>query len=452
MIRNSSAGPYTGYEQTGMPAEDTELTHIDPGSPGGEYLRRFWHPVALESEVSDIPLPVRVLGEDLVLFRALDGAYGLLHRRCAHRGASLEYGKCERHGLRCCYHGWLYAVDGELLEAPGEPPDTPLPSKVRQGAYPVEVDSGIVFAYLGPTTHRPRFPVYDTFRVPGTRRIPYVFDYPCNWLQVVENAMDPVHAVFLHTRNHGPAFSEAWGQLSVKEYHAVDEGFYYTNARRVGDNIWVRVHHVILPNMTQAGAVLSMDGTNTRYFGRPSFTRWVVPVDNENTRAIAWANFGDRSDAQREEWMTPQMIEIIEGAEPRRRPRAEALRKPGDYEAFVGQGRITRHAKEHLATSDKGVAMFRRRLRDDIRGLAEGCVPYRVSDHRETPIPTYAGDNVLRIPLVSGVADEVLILETSREVVRIIASADDLQGDARDAFVRTGLMDLQASHASGRRT
>ena len=329
----------------------------------------------MESEVTDIPLALRVLGEDLVLFRSLDGGYGLLHRRCAHRGASLEYGKCEQRGLRCCYHGWLYAADGALLEAPGEPPDSPLPRKVRQGAYPVEVVAGIVFAYLGPAAHRPAFPVYDTFGVPGTKRVPYVFDYPCNWLQIVENAMDPVHAAFLHTRNHGPSFSEEWGQIGIKEYHAVDEGFYYTNARRVGDNVWVRVHHVIMPNMTQAGAVLSMDGRTTRYFGRPSFTRWVVPVDNENTRVVAWANFGHRSDAQREEWMTPRMIEIIEGAEPRTRPRAEALRRPGDYEAFVSQGRITRHAKEHLATSDKGVALFRRRLRGDIRALAAGDTP-----------------------------------------------------------------------------
>ena len=222
----------------------------------------------------------------------------------------------------------------------------------------MEVVAGIVFAYPGPAAHRPAFPVYDTFGVPGTKRVPYVSDYPCNWLQIVENAMDPVHAAFLHTRNHGPSFSEEWGRIGIREYHAVDEGFYYTNARRVGDNVWVRVHHVVMPNMTQAGAVLSMDGRTPRYFGRPSFTRWVVPTDDENTRVVAWANFGDRSDAQREEWMTPRMIEIIEGAEPRTRSRAEALRRPGDYEAFVSQGRITRHAKEHLATSDKGVALF----------------------------------------------------------------------------------------------
>ena len=445
--QHASLGPYTGYEQTGLPAEDAELTHVVPGSPGGEYLRRFWHPVALASEVTDIPLALRVLGEDLVLFRSLDAEYGLLHRRCAHRGASLEYGKCENRGLRCCYHGWLYAADGTLLEAPGEPPDSPLPSKVRQGAYPVEVVAGIVFAYLGPAAHRPAFPVYDTFGVPGTKRVPYVFDYPCNWLQIVENAMDPVHAAFLHTRNHGPSFSAEWGQIGIKEYHAVDEGFYYTNARRVGDNVWVRVHHVIMPNMTQAGAVLSMDGRTTRYFGRPSFTRWVVPVDNENTRVVAWANFGHRSDAQREEWMTPRMIEIIEGAEPRNRPRAEALRMPGDYEAFVSQGRITRHAKEHLATSDKGVALFRRRLRGDIRALAAGTPPYSASDRIEAPIPTYAGDNVLRMPPVDGTDDAALILEVSRAVARAVVSGNHLRGDARDSFVRAALVELEASHA-----
>ena len=449
-VQHAGLGPYTGYEQTGLPAEDVELTHVVPGSPGGEYLRRFWHPVALASEVTDIPLALRVLGEDLVLFRSLDGGYGLLHRRCAHRGASLEYGKCEQRGLRCCYHGWLYAVDGELLEIPGEPPESPLPRKVRQGAYPVEVVAGIVFAYLGPAAHRPAFPVYDTFGVPGTKRVPYVFDYPCNWLQIVENAMDPVHAAFLHTRNHGPSFSAEWGQIGIEEYHAVDEGFYYTNARRVGDNVWVRIHHVIMPNMTQAGAVLSMDGKTTRYFGRPSFTRWVVPVDNENTRVVAWANFGHRSDAQREEWMTPRMIEIIEGAEPRTRPRAEALRRPGDYEAFVSQGRITRHAKEHLATSDKGVALFRRRLRGDIRALAAGTPPYRASDCVEAPIPTCAGDNVLRMPPVDGADDAALILEVSRAVARAVVSGNHLRGEARDSFVRAALVELEASHAPDR--
>ena len=361
---------YGGYYQTGQPPEDKELTHVDPDTPGGEYLRCFWHPIALASEVTDIPLQVRVLGEDLILFRDLGGQYGLLHRRCVHRGATLEYGKCEQRGLRCCYHGWLWDVDGALLEAPGEPANTPLLNKVRQGAYPVEVFKGIVFAYLGAPETRPAFPIYDTFDIQGTEMVPYTSDYPCNWLQIFENAMDPVHSVFLHTRVNGPSFSDSWGAMSVKEFYKTEGGFFYTNARRVEDKIWVRIHHIILPNFAQAGAVLSMDGRTPRYFGRPVFTRWVVPVDNETTRVIAWANYGERSDAARKEWMTPQTIEIIEGGEPRTRSVDEAIRKPGDYEAFVGQGRITCHAKENLATSDAGVAMFRKRLLADIRARA----------------------------------------------------------------------------------
>ena len=426
---------YGGYYQTDEPAEDKELTHVGPGTPGGEYLRCFWHPVAITSQVSDIPLLVRIMGEELVLFRDLQGRYGLLHRGCAHRRASLEYGKCEQRGLRCCYHGWLWDVDGVLLEAPGEPPDTPLLGKVRQGAYPVEVYKGIVFAYLGPPESRPGFPVYDTFDDAGTEMVPYVSDYPCNWLQIFENAMDPVHSVFLHTRVNGPSFSDAWGNMSVKEYYKTKGGFYYTNARRVDDKIWVRIHHIILPNFGQAGAVLSMDGKSARYFGRPVFTRWVVPVDNETSRVIAWANFGERSDRPRKEWMTPETIEVIEGGEPRTRSVDEALRKPGDYEAFVGQGRITRHAKENLATSDKGVAMFRERLRADIRARVKGKLPYQLSENVAAPIPTYAGDNVLEIPLKDGADDEALLLEVSRRVAESLENGDGSRGVERDELV-----------------
>ena len=426
---------YGGYYQTAEPPENEELTHVGPGTPGGEYLRCFWHPVALTSGVSDIPLLVRVMGENLVLFRDLAGRYGLLHRRCAHRRASLEYAKCEQRGLRCCYHGWLWDVDGALLEAPGEPANTPLLRRVRQGAYPVEVYKGIVFAYLGPPERRPAFPVYDTFDTPGIEMVPYTSDYPCNWLQIFENAMDPVHSVFLHTRVNGPSFSDSWGAMSVKEFYRTKGGFYYTNARRVDDKIWVRIHHIILPNFGQAGAVLSMDGRTPRYFGRPVFTRWVVPVDDETTRVIAWANYGERSDPPRKKWMTPKTIEIIEGGEPRTRSVDEALRKPGDYEAFIGQGRITRHAKENLATSDKGVAMFRKRLQTDIRALAKGKPPYQLSEDVTLPIPTYAGDNVLNIPMKKGADDEALLLAVSRRVAKSLTKGDALRGEERDELV-----------------
>jgi phenylpropionate dioxygenase-like ring-hydroxylating dioxygenase large terminal subunit len=447
MTPAKSSPQFTGYGETQVPMEDAELTHVMPGTPGGEYLRRFWHPVALETEVSDIPLLVRVLGEELVLFRDLSGAYGLLHRHCAHRQASLEYGKCEAGGLRCCYHGWLFAVDGTLLEAPAEAHDSPLFSKVRQPAYPLKVCNGLLFAYLGPPQCQPEFPVYDTFALADMTRVPYVSEYPCNWLQIIENAMDPVHSVFLHSRVNGPSFSAAWGQMSVKEFYEDDLGFYYSNGRRVDEHIWVRMHHVIVPNMAQAGAVLSMTGEQPRYFGRPVFTRWVVPVDNENTRVIAWANFGPRSDAARADWMTPESIEIIEGAEPRTRSLDAALRRPGDYEAFVSMGKITRHAREHLATSDKGVAMFRRRLRKDIRSVQENGSP-PLPNSEQAPFPTYAGDTVLRIPPKAGHDDEQLVASVCRRVVEIFRSADLVKGLSRDEQVMSDLRALERD-ASG---
>ena len=111
---------YSGYHLRDVPAEDAELTHVGPGTPCGEYMRRFWQPVCLSQELTDLPHAVRILGEDLVAFRDKSGDVGVLHRHCSHRGTSLEYGIVAEHGIRCCYHGWLFDIDGTILETPGE--------------------------------------------------------------------------------------------------------------------------------------------------------------------------------------------------------------------------------------------------------------------------------------------------------------------------------------------
>ena len=127
---------YSGYFKRDIPREDEELTHVGPGEPCGEYLRRFWQPVAMASELTDVPLAVRILGEDLVLIRSLRGEIGLLNRHCSHRGTSLEYGKVTDEGVQCCYHGWHYAVNGQILETPGEDPDSQIKHRLTHGAYP----------------------------------------------------------------------------------------------------------------------------------------------------------------------------------------------------------------------------------------------------------------------------------------------------------------------------
>src|SRR5688572_4127383 len=132
-----TSGPYSGYYQRVQPDEDGLLTRIGPGTPGGEYLRRYWHPFMLASEVADRPVAVRLLGEDLVLFRDRSGRLGLLHKHCAHRGASLEFGIPAERGIRCCYHGWQFDVDGTILDTPAEPPSSRIKQNFSQGAYPV---------------------------------------------------------------------------------------------------------------------------------------------------------------------------------------------------------------------------------------------------------------------------------------------------------------------------
>src|SRR5438876_46217 len=143
-------GQFRGWDQVPAAEDNRELTRTGRGTPAGEYLRRFWQPVALSEEVGEVPLALHILGEKLVLFRDGGGRLGLLHRHCSHRGASLEFGIVSERGLRCAYHGWKYDVDGTILETPALPPDSKVKQKLCHGAYPTVEYAGLVFAYFGP--------------------------------------------------------------------------------------------------------------------------------------------------------------------------------------------------------------------------------------------------------------------------------------------------------------
>ena len=132
----SPISPEGGHSLRDVPVEDAELTHTEAETPMGEYIRRFWQPVCLSEELADLPKAIRILGEDLVAFRDKRGEVGVLHRHCSHRGTSLEYGIISEQGIRCCYHGWLFAVDGRVLETPGEPPNSKLKDSLYHGASP----------------------------------------------------------------------------------------------------------------------------------------------------------------------------------------------------------------------------------------------------------------------------------------------------------------------------
>ena len=146
---------------------DPELTQIGARTPMGEYMRRFWQPVCLSEQLTDVALAIRILSEDLVAYRDGSGTVGVLHRHCSHRGTSLEYGIVSERGLRCCYHGWLFDADGSILETPAESPASSLKETFRHGSYPVHEYEGLIFAYMGPPDERPPFVTYDTAEVAG---------------------------------------------------------------------------------------------------------------------------------------------------------------------------------------------------------------------------------------------------------------------------------------------
>ena len=386
---------YSGYFHRGVPAEDAELTHVGPGTPGGEYLRRFWQPVCFSDDLGELPLRVRMFGEDLVAFRDGSGAVGLLELHCPHRGTSLEFGLVGECGIRCCYHGWLFGVDGTILETPGEPADSTLKDKLFHGAYPTHEAHGLVFAYLGPPDRQPPFPVYDSLIRPGYRVIPgRKYFYPCNWLQIQDNTMDPAHTAFLHTIVSGAVFTAEFGVLPELDFLETPIGMIYVATRRIGDNVWARMVETVLPNLQQVAPIWE-DGRRERSFSGPMMSRWLVPMDDTHTMFIELRHVSE-ADGETPAWWADRGI-MLPG-QIAADSYEEGQRHPGDYEAQVSQRPIAIHGLEHLSATDRGVSMFRRQMRRGIHAVRDGHDPAGLSPEPGAVIPTYCNNTVMRIP------------------------------------------------------
>ena len=393
--------PYDGYAIRNPLEPDEEFLHVGPSTPCGEYLRRFWHPVAMSSQLDKgNPAAIRILGENLVIFRDLSGRVGLLHKHCAHRRASLEFGRIETHGIRCCYHGWHFDIDGTILETPGEPEDSKIRHEICQGAYPVHEFKGLIFAYMGPPEEMTEFPFMDSMNIPDHDLVPYSIHSPNNWLQETENAIDPFHSVFLHGRISGPQFPglEHFVELPVVVYRSRREGILYAHARRTGDLLRLRFHDYVLPNLAQNGGMFQVM-EEPKIFGRTSLTKWVVPLDDTNSRKFGWRHFNDKDEVLRQGSRDNVGWETVDFyGQTAHRSYEERQRNPGDWEAWTSQGPMNVHRREYLGTTDTGVAMLRARLRKDIRAVAKGKSINLVNGTSEEPFRTYGGDTVLLLP------------------------------------------------------
>jgi len=431
-IARAAYGAYHRDKTPHLP--DDELTHVGPDTPGGEYFRCFWHPIALTTDVENTPLRLRILGEDLVLFRDLSGRLGLLELHCPHRGTSLEFGKLDETGIRCCYHGWHFDVDGTILETPTHSDDNSFKERTYHGAYPVHEYAGMVWAYMGPPETKPDFPIFDIYEKPGVTHTAYKFFWPCNWLQIRENGMDPLHAKYLHA-DAGQKFPPSMKVLPVLDFQESPLGILYISVRRIGEMLYLRQNEIFLPTADWVNGLEDAEG-ETVFDRRGGGTDFVVPIDDANSyffmlldvtrdqRDTGLNGLWDRDTS--EEIALGLNASIPTSGQHGDRPYDQRQQSAGDWDACTSQGAIHGHGGENLGISDTGVVKFRNLIRREIDKVKNGQDPKGV--YRNTngqPIRTHAHNTVLRVPTgASPEADRKICEALYREFLTEVVEGD----------------------------
>jgi hypothetical protein len=387
------------------------ITLTGAGQPAGALMRHYWQPAALLDELTgNRPIkPVRLLGEDLVIFKDEKGRYGLIGRHCPHRGTDLAYGRLEDGGLRCAFHGWLFDVAGQCLETPAEPPDSKLCANIKQKSYPVVEKSGILFAYMGPG-EPPAFPDFDCFVAPSSHTFAFKGMIDCNWLQSLEVGIDPVHTSFLHRffededpqAGYGKMFRDNTKDADIPmtqimrehtrpriEVEETDFGFRLVTLRQISDkSTHVRVTNLVFPNAFMIPMSREM-----------TISQWHVPIDD--TRHYWYAIFTSFGDAVNKDEMRRQRLALYQlpdyvpnknksndyGFDPHEQEHDTFTGMGADINvhdqwACESMGAIQNRTQEHLGTSDKAIVAYRKLLREAIEQTGKGEKPIMVLDDR----------------------------------------------------------------------
>ncbi|MBT6858903.1 MAG: Rieske 2Fe-2S domain-containing protein [Rhodospirillaceae bacterium] len=454
--RKDAVQPYSGYLQRTPPAPEHHLTEVGPGTPMGEYFRRFWHPICLSEEIGDVPKNIRILGEDLVVFRDKSGSVGLFQPFCCHRGAHLENGIVSERGLRCCYHGWLFDVDGTVLETPGEPPSSTLKDKVFQGAYPATEIKGLVHAYMGPPELKPHPPHYDLFDVPGAAFAPFSTPFPNNWLQSHENNVDPVHTVFLHQRIT-EQFGEPWAVLPHIVWDVTNngDGLTHLDGRRLDpETVWIRFVHTLVPGCSFIPSTWEL-GAAPLYYQRALYMRFTVPTDDENTNVLGWRVHGPGFPGGDAALMGPGRTDM-EGQVDRSDTLSheEMQRTPDDFQAqgtLWGGQTLPFHGAEHLGTSDRGVTLMRKTFRNILDGKVPEAFPKPATEEPDGARPrlNYSFDALVNVKaLADEKADFDMIGALGRDMADAameVAQSTDDQG-LRDQNTKAAIKAVEAAY------
>jgi 5,5'-dehydrodivanillate O-demethylase len=355
------------------------LTQVGPGTPMGELLRRYWQPIAPAQELTDESPTrfVRILGEDLVLFRDKSGRYGSIQDHCPHRGASLLYGRVEERGIACAYHGWLYDTGGNCLETPAEPADSRFHLTVKATSYPVQKFLGVLWIYMGPKP-APMIPPYDYLMRKGRPRITVTQPIlHCNWLQCVENNVDPTHAPILH-QDHEHMKAKP---VSTTRGFIDDQpgwGFYHVPygimKQRHFANGETDEHAFVFPNALSQSTgryMVPVDDEHTLLliFGVPPSRDGAEPTDDDAEPSVVYQHYKDPADLTYP-YARYQTRTIIQQ----------------DIMVWETQRTIQDRTVERLATSDRAVVAMRELMFENIEKVRRGEDPLGVIREPHHPI------------------------------------------------------------------
>jgi 5,5'-dehydrodivanillate O-demethylase len=382
----------TAKKKTNKKVTLADVPHVGPGTPAGEWFRRYWIAVGIDRDLHDIPQALKVLGEELVLFRDPDGKLGLLGLHCPHRGTSLEYGEIEDGGIRCPYHGWLFNVGGQCLEMPAEPKDSNFPQKVKHLSYPVRELGGLIFAYMGADKEDPPpLPNYSPLiDRGGQRQIEPVRQCDYNWFNFFENSADPAHICILH--RHAGYGAQTWGnhffsyhEMPAFEYVEMDYGMkgVMTKPGPIAGTEFADEMSLALPSIIQVGdtefvhakldaAALMQNGSQCEHF------LFLTPNDDDHFMIFTVdyytgpdRNFFENLKALRLQ-ETPRQ-EVKEYDRRKYMPFKGNIRQE-DLMTQSTQGPVGERG-EQLGVSDRGVIKFRKIVIDAIQTALNGGVP-----------------------------------------------------------------------------
>jgi phenylpropionate dioxygenase-like ring-hydroxylating dioxygenase large terminal subunit len=350
-----------------------QVVRVGPDTLGGNYLRCFWWPVALADEVKDVPVPVKVLGEELVLFRDLSDELTLLGAYCSHRRASLEYGIIQADGIRCAYHGWCYDRRGRVVDRPAEPIKTA--PNIQHPWYPAKELGGFIFAYMGRDKESPPpLPRYDVLVQDGYRVVERGDSetgkaYNCNWLQGVENTTDTTHLTYLHRiYEKCPAFKPVEGDYGVK--------LYILEPRTKPNHVALRKRSTVLPTINRKSRELRPKNP-----GEPQVTLqqaiWIIPIDDTHCEEMRLTVYPEKPTERRYHGAFLDQAKEREKKPHDRRFYGEIRGiVPLEDKAMVeSQGPIVDRALEHPGYGDRAILLLRKMIRDGIAEVANGGAP-----------------------------------------------------------------------------